>query len=216
MTRRSFGSRLSVFSIVAGVFALAACSPPVAAPVASATPVAPVASATPSPSASAMHAGHPPDAHAAAPHAPTASADPDAEALDAVRRAHGGAGPWAVAGYRMGAYALVKLGLPRGSFDLEVHHESPKSVQFSCIADGAAASTGASMGKLNLTFSVVDRPLLRTTYRKKSTGETLVLRPSPAFVSRFENVPREKLGEAGRQVLHLVDADVFEEVPAAH
>ncbi len=211
MNRRSSRFRSVFVSFVVGVSgALAACSPPASAP------AVPVASATSSPSASAMHAGHPPDAHAAGPHGPNAAADPDAEALDAVRRAHGGAGPWAVAGYRMGAHALVKLGLPRGSFDLEVHHESPKSVQFSCIADGAAASTGASMGKLNLTFSVVERPLLRTTYRKKSTGETLVLRPSAAFVSRFENVPREKLGEAGREVLHLVDADVFEEVAAAH
>lgn len=213
MNRRSsrFGIVCASFVVsVAG--ALAACSP--SAP--TAAPAVPVASATPSPSSNGMHAGHHHPADAApSPHGPNVAADPDAEALDAVRRAHGGAGPWAVAGYRMGAYALVKLGLPRGSFDLEVHHESPKSVQFSCIADGAAASTGASMGKLNLTFSVVERPLLRTTYRKKSTGETLVLRPSAAFVSRFENVPREKLGEAGREVLHLVDADVFEEVPAA-
>lgn len=204
---RTVFSRPALLALVSLV-SVSACAPPVQAP------SSPVASAVPANSVHSTHEGtHPVGPHGAA--VPSGH-DPDAEALEAVRRAHGGAGPWAVAGYRMGAYALVKLSLSRGSFDLEVHHESPKSVQFSCIADGAAASTGASMGKLNLTFSVVERPLLRTTYRKKSTGETLVLRPSAAFVTRFENVPREKLGDAGREVLHLADSDVFEEVPAVH
>ena len=138
--------------------------------------------------------------------------DRDTEALEAVARTHGGAGPWAVAGYRMGLHAIARLGLPRGSFDLEVRHESPAEVQFSCVADGAQAATGASMGKLNLTHAVVPRSDLKTIYRKKSTGETLVLRPSKSFVARFENVPRERLGEAGRAVLHLPDGEVFEEV----
>ena len=46
--------------------------------------------------------------------APTA---PDQE-LDRVAAIHGAPGPWAVAGYRMGRYALAKLDLPPGSFDL--------------------------------------------------------------------------------------------------
>jgi formylmethanofuran dehydrogenase subunit E len=160
------------------------------------TPVAPAPVAT-----HAMHGER--GAHAT---------DRDTEALEAVARAHGGAGPWAVAGYRMGVYAIAKLALPRGSFDLEVRHESPAEVQFSCVADGAQAATGASMGKLNLTHAVVPRSDLKTIYRKKSTGETLVLRPSKSFVARFDNVPRERLGEAGRAVLHLPDGEVFEEV----
>ncbi|MEO9142649.1 MAG: FmdE family protein, partial [Polyangiaceae bacterium] len=81
--------------------------------------------------------------------APASSADD--EALDRVIAIHGGAGPWVVAGYRMGLYA--ELGLPRGSFDLVVTHFAPQKVQYSCIADGAAAATGASMGRLNLIFA---------------------------------------------------------------
>ena len=70
-------------------------------------------------------------------HGPTvASID---ERLAEVARIHGGAGPWAVAGYRMGEHALKELGLERGSFDLVVTHFSPKEVQYACIADGAAA-----------------------------------------------------------------------------
>ncbi|MBK6463894.1 MAG: hypothetical protein IPF92_23260 [Myxococcales bacterium] len=112
----------------------------------------------------------------------------------------------------MGTYALAKLGLPRGSFDLDVTHESPSEVQYSCVADGAAAATGASLGKLNLRVTPATREQVKTIYQKKSTGERVVLRPTAAFASRFANVPRERLGEAGRAVLALPDADVFEEV----
>ncbi len=49
-------------------------------------------------------------------------------ALAAVRSIHRGAGPRAVAGYRMGRYALGQLGLREGSRDLEVTHFSPSEV----------------------------------------------------------------------------------------
>ena len=157
------------------------------------------------------HGGH--GHHAGAPSGSLASGQSaEDEALEAVARTHGGAGPWAVLGYRMGKHALAVLGLQKGSFDLEVRHESPAEVQFSCVADGAQASTGASLGKLNLSHVVVPRADVKTVYRRKSTGQTLVLRPAQAFVARFENVPREHLAEAGREVIHLSDAELFETV----
>src|SRR5580704_15913505 len=85
--------------------------------------------------------------------APKPTAD---DGLARVAAIHGAAGPWAVAGYRMGRYALGKLGLPAQSFDLEVVHHTPEKVQYSCIADGAAAATGASPGKLNLKIAPAD------------------------------------------------------------
>ncbi|WP_233561179.1 FmdE family protein [Sorangium cellulosum] len=156
----------------------------------------------------AGHAGH---AHEQAHGRPAAGA-PDEE-LRAVAAIHGGAGPWAVAGYRMGRYALAKLGLPARSFDLEVIHHSPRNVQFSCIADGAAAATGASLGKLNLSLVEATEAAVETTYRRRSTGQTVTLRPSAAFRARFRDVPRDGLEAAGREVLSLPDAEVFEEVP---
>ncbi|RKH72107.1 hypothetical protein D7X96_05765 [Corallococcus interemptor] len=144
-----------------------------------------------------------------------AGAKPAAEpgALERVALVHGGAGPWAVAGYRMGDYALQRLGLPRGSFKLEVIHHSPAQVQYTCVADGAAAATGASLGKLNLSLVTTPAPEdVATTFRNCDTGQSLTLRPSASFVHRFRDVPREKLGEAGRTVLSLPDADVFEPV----
>ncbi len=138
------------------------------------------------------------------------TADPDIQAVVAI---HGGAGPWAVAGYRMGRYALRRLGLQRGSFDLEVEHHSPHEVQYSCIADGAAVATGASMGKLNLSLADAPRTELHTVYRRRSNGMMVSLRISAAFEKRFMNVPRDHLADAGREVHHLRDDEIFEEVP---
>jgi formylmethanofuran dehydrogenase subunit E len=137
------------------------------------------------------------------------------DALARVAAIHGGAGPWAVAGYRMGVYALGKLGLERQSFDLEVVHHTPREVQYSCIADGAAAATGASAGKLNLQLVDATEADVATTYKRKSTGQAVTLRPTKAFAARFRDVPRDQLAAAGQAVLALPDADVFEELPAA-
>ena len=114
----------------------------------------------------------------------------------------------------MGRYALDKLGLPAQSFDLEVVHHTPAEVQFSCIADGAAAATGASLGKLNLRLEDATEANVATTYRRKSTGRSLVLRPTPSFAARFRDVPRDQLAEAGRTVLALPDEAIFEEIPS--
>jgi len=140
------------------------------------------------------------------------AAAPPATPLETVALIHGGAGPWVVAGYRMGVFAMGQLGLARGSFDLEITHYTPKQVQYTCVADGAAAATGASLGKLNLGLAEATSADVRTTYRKKSTGQTITLRPSAAFVARYRDLPREKLGEAGREVMELPEAQVFDVV----
>jgi hypothetical protein len=134
------------------------------------------------------------------------------ERLAEVARIHGGAGPWAVAGYRMGEHALKELGLERGSFDLIVTHFTPKEVQFACIADGAAAATGASTGKLNLELMEVPVGAMRTSFRNRSTGREIRLRVTPAFAARFADVPRDHLAEAGRLAMEAPDPDVFQVV----
>ncbi len=47
--------------------------------------------------------------------------------LAAVAAIHGEAGPWAVAGFRMGQFALKRLGLQAQSHDLRLLHKSPAS-----------------------------------------------------------------------------------------
>ena len=166
------------------------------------------AAVTPTPSSA--HSPH-------SPHGTTnVTSDAKTDDVDArlaeVARVHGGAGPWAVAGYRMGAFALHSLGLERGSFDLEVTHYSPHEVQYACIADGASAATGASLGKLNLSLESAAAPDTHTVYRRRSTKQSLTLRVSKSFTTHFLDVPRERLGEAGREAMLLPDADVFEVV----
>lgn len=145
--------------------------------------------------------------------ADVSSASPIDQTVDAVRAIHGGAGPWAVAGYRMGNAALKELELTRGSFDLEVVHHTPKEVQYSCIADGAAAATGASVGKLNLSLEEAPAAETRTTYRRRSTGASVTLRLTEGFKARFFDVPRAELASAGREAAGLSDAEIFEVTP---
>lgn len=159
------------------------------------------------------HAPHAHPAHSAAMADASSDADPMAAQLREVAAVHGAAGPWAVAGYRMGKYALQKLGLERQSFDLEIVHHSPPSPMYACVADGAAAATGASLGKLNLSRVDADAQHIETSYRRRSSGQSLTLKPSPSFVARFSNVPRAELVAAGRTVLALPDADIFIEAP---
>jgi formylmethanofuran dehydrogenase subunit E len=131
-------------------------------------------------------------------------------ALDRVKAVHGGHGPFAVAGYRMGEYALEELGLPRGSFALEVVHATPKEVQFSCVADGLQAATGTSPGKLTLRVDeVAERAATRSEVRNRETGHLIAFRLAPAFLERYLDLPMEETPAAGREVMDLPDEQVF-------
>lgn len=141
-----------------------------------------------------------------------AAASPDELAVARVTAVHGGAGPFVVAGYRMGERALAALSLPRGSFDVDVEHTSPAEVQYSCIADGVAASTGASVGRLNLRRVDAADGATRTRVLDRRSGRSVVLRLTDAFLARFRDVPRPGLGAAGRAVLGLRDEEIFEVV----
>jgi formylmethanofuran dehydrogenase subunit E len=82
------------------------------------------------------------------------------------------------------------------------------------IADGAAAATGGSLGKLNLSLmEEPDASRVATTYRRRSTGASVTLRPTARFAERYQNLPRAQLAAAGREVLTLPEAEVFEELP---
>jgi formylmethanofuran dehydrogenase subunit E len=154
-------------------------------------------------------ASSPPPAPPAAP-----APDPSEVKLDEGAPGHGAPGPWAVAGYRMSEYALQKLGLPRGSFDLQVTHHTPQQVKYSCIADGAQAYSGASAGKLNLTLVDAKAEEVITEYRNKKTGQKVLLKPAASFQTRYADTPRNKARELGREVLQLPADQVFEEVPS--
>ncbi len=161
--------------------------------------------APPAHGSAAAHAA--PPAHGSAPHgAPPAATD----GLAQVSAIHGAAGPFAVAGYRMGQRAMRELGVTSGSFDLEVRHQSPAEVQWTCIADGAQAATGASSGKLNLSLERAAREKTRTIFRRKSTGKAVAFTLEPTFVKRFLDLPRDQLERAGGEVMALPDDRIFD------
>ncbi len=134
-----------------------------------------------------------------------ASANP----LEQVAYIHGMPGPFAVAGYRIGERALKELGVPRGTFALEVVHKTPFKVQWSCVADGVQAATGVSVGKLNLKLVEVPQDRMETIVSVRSSGKAIVFRLTPGFVQRFLNLPHEELADAGRQVLTMPDEQIF-------
>lgn len=129
--------------------------------------------------------------------------------LDRTSMIHGGAGPFAVAGYRMGEAALRKLNLRRGSFDIEVVHHAPREVQWSCIIDGLQAATGTSLGKLNLKLVESARANVHSLVRNRKTGETVKIYLTPTFIKDFLNVPPKQLAEAGFKVSAMDEEKIF-------
>lgn len=129
--------------------------------------------------------------------------------LQRVAQFHGAAGVFAVSGYRMGQRALRELKEPRGSFALDVTHETPLQVQYSCIADGWQASTGVSAGKLNLHIVQVAPDDLRTIIKDRKTGEELVFRLQPEFLRTYLNLPPDQQAKEARRVAVMPDERIF-------
>ena len=142
-------------------------------------------------------------------HAPAATPNVD-DKLKAVAEIHGAAGVFAVAGYRMGEYALRELKLPRGSFAIDVVHETPNEVQWSCIADGLQAATGASAGKLNLHIAAATKEAVKTLVTNRKTGQTLVFELAPSFVKRFLNLPYDKQPASAKEVIQMPEESIFQ------
>ena len=131
------------------------------------------------------------------------------ERLDRVREYHGAAGPWAVAGYRIGERALGDLGLPRRSFSLLVVHRCPAQVQYSCMADGLQAATGASPGKLNLRVEEATAEGLRSVVEDRKSERRLTFTLRPKFVKSIRDLPPARLEAEGERVAALPDKDIF-------
>jgi formylmethanofuran dehydrogenase subunit E len=140
---------------------------------------------------------------------PALSPAAEAECLARVKEIHGAAGAWAVAGYRMGDRALKELSLPRHSFSLLVVHHAPAQVQYSCIADGLQAATGASAGKLNLKVEEVPIEQLSTTIEDRKTGRRLTFTLRPEFIKSIKDLPHGRAVEEGKRIAGLPDSEIF-------
>lgn len=138
--------------------------------------------------------------------------DDDHPILNRVAMIHGGTGPFAVAGYRMGEAALKQLKLNRGSFHVEVIHYAPHEVQWSCIIDGLQAATGASAGKLNLNLMESTQDKVYSVIRNRKTGQEVKLELTPEFIKKNLNLPEKDLSAAGVRVIALQENKVFRAV----
>ncbi|WP_422929720.1 formylmethanofuran dehydrogenase subunit E family protein [Singulisphaera sp. PoT] len=132
-----------------------------------------------------------------------------AERLARVKEIHGGAGPWAVVGYRIGERALKELGLSRHSLSLRVVHHCPPKVQYSCIADGLQASTGASPGKLNLKVEEATIQDLKTVVEDRKSQRSLTFVLLPEFAESIRDIPPDRFEAEARRVAEMPDASMF-------
>jgi formylmethanofuran dehydrogenase subunit E len=102
---------------------------------------------------------------------------------------HGVPGPWALLGHRIGQDAIKRFGKSRSqSWDLTVTHRAPQEVKYACMIDGLQASTGTSMGKLNLRHEAVESSAsVASIVSDKKSGRTLVYKPSKDFIDSLGN-----------------------------
>jgi formylmethanofuran dehydrogenase subunit E len=151
-----------------------------------------------------------PDHHGAAASAPTHIVPhTKLDIIEEVKEIHGGAGPFVVAGYRMGQRAVQQVGAQPGAFTLLVQHYCPAEVQWSCIVDGLQAATHTSLGKLNLERITASKNEMRSIITNRKTGMKATVRLSESFLNKYLNTLMEQLETKGREVASLKDEEIF-------
>ncbi|MFS8777068.1 FmdE family protein [Synechococcus sp. W70.1] len=153
-------------------------------------------------------------------HPSSSSANPPAALEAATQRVteiHGGAGPWAVVGYRMGMRALKELGLasplpptsPSRVLGVGIH-AWPRQIAFAWIGDGLHGAPGARLGKVYLKLVEVDSlDKMRSVVIHRETGKRVEFQVLPEFIAKYREVPRERLMAAGQEVLQMADEALF-------
>lgn len=95
-------------------------------------------------------------------------------------RFHGHLGPFIVLGYRMGRYALQRLG--DNPFAIRASVYCSGTTPQSCLADGVQLGSGCTLGKGNIEIVKSD-----TVYSEfSSDGEKIRLKPLP-----FRQIPQD-------------------------
>jgi formylmethanofuran dehydrogenase subunit E len=106
--------------------------------------------------------------------------DSDPAWLKSAAQYHGHLGPMMVFGARMGMAALKAVDA-KGYFDVEITCEGPLAKPpASCFLDGLQVSTGATLGKRNLTW--IDAKEIVVRVKNTETGKTATLRPTETFL----------------------------------
>lgn len=93
-------------------------------------------------------------------------------------RFHGHIGPWLALGMRIGAIAVADLGL-RPHFGVQADVACPLYTPFSCILDGLQLSTGATLGKRNISAKDSSQTSISVTITNKDSGRSMTFTVSP-------------------------------------
>jgi hypothetical protein len=133
----------------------------------------------------------------------------ETEILARITDLHGTCELLAVAGYRIGVHALQELMADRASRNLDVTLRTPLQREWSCLADGVQAATGASPGKLNLRLLEANPESQETTIVDRRSGRSLSFRLQPAFLSAYLDPPPNRRESAAREILRLPDSAIF-------
>jgi formylmethanofuran dehydrogenase subunit E len=130
--------------------------------------------------------------------------------LATLRAFHGHLGPYALAGVRLGRYAVEKLQAER-HFGIEADVYCPDPPPPSCFMDGIQWSTGCTLGKRNIRHHVAD--VVEARFVNKRTGESVRLRLKAEAINRAVEVMKQHGDEAGAAALDaLSDAELLEEI----
>ncbi|HOJ59785.1 MAG TPA: formylmethanofuran dehydrogenase subunit E family protein [bacterium] len=128
--------------------------------------------------------------------------------MEELARFHGHLGPFIVLGTRIGEHAVTAHQFPR-HFGLTVNVECPDQPPPSCLIDGLQLSTGATMGKRNITHVVADE--IRVTLRENDSGHTLVYTFKDSTKALLKKWEEEKVDveKRGEQLYGMKAEDLF-------
>lgn len=132
--------------------------------------------------------------------------------LERLKEFHGHLGPFVVAGYVAGRFALAHLSARR-HFGMKVELRCPPQPPPSCLADGLQFSTGCTLGKRNIALEPSDGVCI--TCENTDTRERVVLRLPDETRAAFPQWMEEMGEEQASLKVWEVGVDLFEvETPA--
>jgi len=130
--------------------------------------------------------------------------------LEEAARLHGHLGPWLVVGYRAGARAREIL-KPATEHDLFCTVRVPMRRPYTCTIDGVQASSGCTMGKLNIVAEDSDDIVFEFVDRR--SGRRIVLKlHRDAWRSIEEALGSRPMEEVAEWVRRLELEKLFEEI----
>lgn len=129
--------------------------------------------------------------------------------LSLLERIHGHVGPYVVLGALMGEHAIQQHDMPR-YFGVTVTVKCPAAPPHSCLIDGLMASTGATMGKRNITLE--DSEEIEVTIKDDESGEAVIYRLNDSIKNQLKKWERygTSVDSRGKSVFDMKPESLFE------